>query len=576
MKETELLNYACMKFQDEKYDEALEAFALAYSKGYEQEWIIKNIYDCYMAGNEAVFRETYEHRKVGTKIAYEDCSLDFIPYRDGEYYIFDKEIAKFRGLFSISDLKEANMSPMLQKMEFSAAALVMGWNWNEVLPVLTAAKERNIYVICRDPKRGSSFCKIPELQEYMDNVIFFSDEEQFQEYFHRNTSEYLPHIVFGREEEQKILLKILEQEHNYRLTPEGRNMENVLLTIAVPTRNRGNLLIERMKNLCSIPYDAEIEFVVSKNGTALYQKEYETVANMPDARISYYDHGRDLKAVENWRYSVEMSHGKYVLLVSDEDDVACDAVEHYLKLLHDNPELSLVRGKSRKFYSCITEKQHGKKGLEAFELAFLRQNYLSGLIMKKEEFVQENFHELECFSDNVFYQYYPHEWWCAKLCMKGDYQEEPVLLIEEKESVLKEEAEKYQQMGVLKAGEWVEETSGLPVYATYEERMKQFRAQIAFLHWMMDGNQEGCTIGLTLIIGKIAFLMELARQHNYKPEEFGNVVEEYLLFCMEAVEQFPVEGEIKVRLLSFIRDMGVSMLELHDKMSAGKMKQETM
>ena len=33
----QLVEYACLRFEEEKYDEALEAFVLAYSKGYERE-----------------------------------------------------------------------------------------------------------------------------------------------------------------------------------------------------------------------------------------------------------------------------------------------------------------------------------------------------------------------------------------------------------------------------------------------------------------------------------------------------------------------------------------------------------
>ena len=46
IEETELLEYACQKFQDEKYDEALEAFVLAFQKGYEKDWVKENIYKC--------------------------------------------------------------------------------------------------------------------------------------------------------------------------------------------------------------------------------------------------------------------------------------------------------------------------------------------------------------------------------------------------------------------------------------------------------------------------------------------------------------------------------------------------
>ena len=79
-----LISYACEQFEKAAYDKALEAFILAYQKGYEKEWIFENIYNCYMIGNEEEFRKTYMHQAADAKISYDECLLDFIPYRDGE------------------------------------------------------------------------------------------------------------------------------------------------------------------------------------------------------------------------------------------------------------------------------------------------------------------------------------------------------------------------------------------------------------------------------------------------------------------------------------------------------------
>lgn len=96
MKETDLLEYGCKKFQEEKFDEALEAFVLAYCKGYEREWILDNVYRCYMEGNQEEFQRAYALLQVEEQMPYEECILDFIPYKEGEYYIFDKEQRTFK------------------------------------------------------------------------------------------------------------------------------------------------------------------------------------------------------------------------------------------------------------------------------------------------------------------------------------------------------------------------------------------------------------------------------------------------------------------------------------------------
>lgn len=58
MREDELLEYGIQQFEKEIYEEALEAFVLLHMRGYNQEEILKNIYSCYMEGNEGQFRDT--------------------------------------------------------------------------------------------------------------------------------------------------------------------------------------------------------------------------------------------------------------------------------------------------------------------------------------------------------------------------------------------------------------------------------------------------------------------------------------------------------------------------------------
>ncbi len=93
---------------------------------------------------------------------------------------------------------------------------------------------------------------------------------------------------------KRKISEILSKEHEYRLTNVGRNRDNILLTIGIPTHNRGNLLLKRLEKLLKMNYDAEIEIVVCKNGNDLYQSEYAEAAKIDDARLSYYGTDEEL------------------------------------------------------------------------------------------------------------------------------------------------------------------------------------------------------------------------------------------------------------------------------------------
>lgn len=560
MDEKQLLEYAVERFEQGVYDEALEAFVLAYCKGYEREWILENIYTCYMSGNEPEFQKTYETSAATERCAYEDCMIDFIPYKEGEYFLFDKECREFRGTFSMEKLTQTLPSPVFEGMEFSAAVLVTDWNWSQIMPALVEAKERRLYVICADQQRCLSFYKIPELAEYMKNIMVFADEQELQQYFHTYTAEYLPRIVVAGEECKARITRILEEEHAYRLTPEGRSTDNVLLTIAIPTFNRGYLLADRVKNLLEMNYDAEIEVTVSKNGVT-YEEEYAQAAQLMDARFCYHDHHRTLEtATRNWHYAVEMAHGKYVMLVSDEDDVIIQSLEHYLKVFSSADGLAIARVRGTYQNARIVEYKYCKKGMEAFIESFLTQNYLSGLTVNRELFLQANVLQYETLTDNVFYQYYPHEWWCAAMARLGDYMEDPCLLIWERESVLTGEIAKMIEEGRLEAGAVMDENTSLPMYASYEARLRQFQGQVDFLQMYMQDDMQGMEEGLTQSVYKIAYLMGMAREYRYKQDEFAFYINEFLTQAVQAVDRFPFTDEQKVKLLDVIQKNGIYML----------------
>lgn len=175
----DLLGYACGRFEDGCYDEALEAFVLAYSKGIEREWVLENIYSCYLAPNEAEFQAAYGSTIGGGLLPYGDCALDFYPYQDGCYFIFDRELGLFRGKFTVAELEDAQIPVFMEEYPFSDMALALDWDWRKALGILHCAKERRAYVVCPDLPRVLSFCKVPELAGYLENVRFFVDYGEF-------------------------------------------------------------------------------------------------------------------------------------------------------------------------------------------------------------------------------------------------------------------------------------------------------------------------------------------------------------------------------------------------------------
>lgn len=567
----ELLDYACDKFQACKYEEALEGFILAYTKGYEREWILENIYNCYVAGNEQQFRNVYERFRYKVDIPYEQCALDFIPYREGEYYIFDKELQEFRGIFSMYELQETTIDQTMLKVEFSPVGLQFDGNWNMKKHILTDGLERNIYAICNNVRRSVSFYKIPELADYMENVRVFSNWAEFQSYFHDNTSVYFPKIFYGTEKE--IFLHILNQEHTYRLTPEGRNSDNILLTIGIPTHDRGVQLLQRLDNLKKMFFDAEIEIAISKNGKHFYQDEYKNAEKMQaeDARITYVGCEEELTLSQNWRRVVEIAKGKFVLMVSDEDDVILDALEHYLKFLNNHSGLGYVRAKTVVQYSSLKENGYFERGEDAFLNGFLRQNYLSGCIFNRKYFLEAHIETTEQkFCNNFFYTLYPHAWWQAIMSFYGDYAVDIIPLIHEGDACIFDEIKQYEEMR--KEGKVIEELcgqgvdgyEGLTRVSEYQSRLDQFQSGMQLVKDFEMLNEELKGKALIVFVRKTLFLMDMVRkEYHYKEKEFPEYLGKMVELAVEVVHEFhfntKLQDEIINIVLSNIKDFAYSL-----------------
>lgn len=562
-----LLQKAYELFQEQKYDQALDAFVSCFNAGYEREWILENIYSCYMQANDAEFQEVYETQSRGNIVPYDECILDFIPYKEGQYYIYDKELQLFQGKLEVSSNVEMipNMySDYIKSMEFSPIAIGIEWDFRDVLSVLSETIHRQLYAVCKDIRRGISFCKIPELDRYLRKIRIFGSTEQYQKFFHENTAEYLPRLFLAEEELDGEFNRILEEEHSYRLTSEGRNGNNIILTIGIPTYNRGHLVLKRLEHLMKLPYDAEIEFAISKNGTSYYQEEYRKIPLIEDSRIIYVGYDKELTMSENWKNVIKIAHGKFVLLVSDEDDIVLSAIEHYLYFLKSNPKLSLVRAKSRKFYSYIKD-GYFKKGDDALFNGFLQQNYLSGGIYNRDIFLNLNLeHWDRKFEDNIFYLLYPHQWWQVLMSIEGDYATVGVKLIEEGTSMFKLEAEQREVEGRKeKEGYLCKECSELSVLSTYDSRIEQFVSGVKLI-WDIEKLTEIQKAHLLFtFVNKTLYLMQMVyNDYQYKKDEFWDKVDELVRKVIEIVESAPLNSENKARILNGTKSLVEMTIEL--------------
>lgn len=378
--------YECgMKFFElEKYEEAVVNWIRAYDSGYERENILENIYNCFILPNQGEFRENYDGNSNGvTSLPFESCTLDFIPVSEEKFYIFDQEDKSFHG--SILLEKEPVQGG---KIAFDNILYTDTWDIRKMLFDMKENRRDVIYVLLNQlESKFVSFCKLPAFRElYLRNVIVFKNEELMCKFFEEYEEFYIPKQIITMNAEK--YRKLLMESHEKRIRNIGTERKNVFLSICIPSYNRGKLALENVKHLLSLPYDSEIEIVVSNNGSENETEYYDEIKNISDSRIRYHEFSENQCFAVNVLKVCELARGKYAMMASDEDVMILENLAEYLNRIKKYSHFGT--------FSCTvydnylwSEDALGEAG--AFAVAVVSTwSYLTGLT-----FNMELFHELK-------------------------------------------------------------------------------------------------------------------------------------------------------------------------------------
>lgn len=318
-------------FELEKYEEAVINWIRAYDSGYEKENILENIYNCFILPNQEEFRENYGKNGKGfTGLPFESCSIDFIPVSEEKFYIFDHQEKSFHGFISME--KEPIQG---KKMAFDNILYTDTWDIRRMLPDMRENGRDVIYVLLNQlESKFVSFFKLPAFRElYLQNFIVFKNEELMCKFFEEYEEFYIPKqiITMNAEKYRKLLMEI----HKKRICNTRIERKNIFLSICIPSYNRGKLALENVKHLLSLPYDSEIEIVVSNNGSDNEIEYYEEIRNISDSRIRYHEFPENQYFAANVLKVCELARGKYVMMASDEDVMILGNLAEYMNRLRE-------------------------------------------------------------------------------------------------------------------------------------------------------------------------------------------------------------------------------------------------
>jgi hypothetical protein len=293
-------------------------------------------------------------------------------------------------------------------------------------------KSRQIYYLDSD---GSFLIK--------KEVIGIIKQKRFDSLDRRGFVDFLQSVVNETELSIQLLLSAAWWNLNDRKERRFKYLgsSEILLTIAIPTYNRGKRALEALKTTLENrkKYGGEnvIEVLVSDNASEKYPDALQEIEDIAEKNInvSFYRSENNKGYKGNIKKIIKLSKGKYCLIHSDEDTVRFPAVLWYIEFLLTHNDVSCMKGRTPFQYNYL-EESYGKQGIDALNLFFQRGNYVSGIVYNRsiitDEFI-DSLYEAFDGTNNIAFDYYPHLFIDTYALCNGGFASSNIILIDEGE-----------------------------------------------------------------------------------------------------------------------------------------------
>lgn len=483
-------SYAYFLFSFAEYDEFFKMYIKAQKCGYSSEDRRKFIYESFIDPNIEDFKQNYDMNIKNMKdkgCIEEAIEFDKLPYWlittgiESEYYLYEKETDLIKEKITLGI--DYNKILDIEITEKSSDYFIMNdgcWDQSWFYIRSISKKRKKTYLVTKNLKKTLSYFQGYIIKEaYLDMFIIFKDTDSFKIHF-INNSHYLPRSFIGNDKDRTEYDKLIQEIHKYRLSKEGRHGDNILLSICIPSYNRGKKAYENVIHTLKSELDEEIEIISLNNANFNdFDEYYEKINSVNDSRLSYFEFKENKYFHLSLLKVLELANGKYALLLSDEDLVNLKLLKNLINILNCKKEnISLIRTKTdgQGIVPYIGMTEPGEDSLFKF---MLTSNYMSGCIYNKEilnkhkaiEWVRKKV-ENEDFKKIGAGFCYPHMILELFVCQYGHVLGLDMILINEGESV-----------GIPSFNIDKTEGGSIPINATLKARLNQHQG---FYEVIMD------------------------------------------------------------------------------------------
>lgn len=516
-----LYEYARVLFELGEYEKAFTNFVKLYNLSYKKEEILNIIFSAFWEPNKENIQQIYNDNKskniLGDMSEFEDLKYLSIPMSNDKCYFFNKKDQKFCEILN-SKVVEFNIS-----LDYSDVIIII----EDYSCVYMPKKfEGIIYFISDNVDLLNTYLTAFELPKNSKTVIFRSFEE-CEKYFLHNFHISFPQNVFSDKKNREAFNELHKKLHDLRILQEERCVDSILLTVGVPSYNRGHRALELVNSFLGCNFDCEIEIVVSNNGSVKYEDEYNQIANIKDNRVKYCRLEENIGAVLNFKNVMDISNGKFVCLISDEDKVINQNLGYFLKVMRDNPNIGVIHTPNG--HNRIDKKEYYKAGTDALNNMQFRDNYMSGLIYNRKVYNNlniSNFMQSYISKGNIAVESYPHSCWTLFAANSNGGLKDTKCIIDTGEPEI-EDIE-----GIL------EERKPLK-YMTLENRIDQHMGFVeVFKYFSENQNAKADKIKMlySSLCNKTAYLINL-NKNLFSDMKFDDIKKIYIEACLAGGEE---------------------------------------
>lgn len=468
------ISFAYFLFSGSQFNSFFEMLLKAQEYGHPKDEIEEVILEAFVKPNINEFRNLYEanikflqknnYLDVEKIIDFDDLPFWLLPNGiPNEYYLYNKSQKLLQDKVTLFTYKQVQSLPTLDA--FADYLLVENWDWNNILTCTSYSKRRGkkTYVIIKDNEKFLSCLQGALLNSaIISNVLIFDNLNRFIQYF-TSSGLFLPRNIINLSDNSSMPQNILDEVHNTRIHKENRKGDRVLLSVCIPSYNRGKRAYDNVVHLLQSYYDEEIEIIVSNNGTQNETKTYyDKINEIEDGRLKYFAFEENQGFAINCSKVCELASGEFILLLSDEDLINLNNLHFIMnKLYLSNNKISVMRTSTTSQYNLSN--LVANPGRDALLNFMLSSNYMSGIILNNYllknyrgiEYIKENLNNSVCY-------WYPHMFWELLLCQYGNVESTDIILVNEGK------AEKSEVDNIK-----INNEVFIPYYASIEGRLEQ-------------------------------------------------------------------------------------------------------